>query len=150
MRRAEYSGRTILFIAVTIFLIAVIAFCISGTVMSRTEISNAELETYYRLQEKELLSQTKIQLDELGYKNSGVTLTRVVDAGGKREYTITIHHGKIDKMSAEERSALIEILEGNTFFGGYEIADMSDDAICGSNAMYLADCSIYHEFLMYE
>ncbi len=150
MRRAEYSGRTILFIAVTIFLVAVIAFCISGTVMSRTAINNAELENYYRLQEKDLLVQTKAQLNELGYKNSGVTLTRMVDAGGKREYTITIHHGKIDKMSAEERSALIEVLAGNTSFGGYDLSDMSDAAVLGSNAMYLADCSIYHEFLMYE
>ena len=32
-------------------------------------------------------------LEERGFRNSGVTLTRVVDSEGNRSYTFPIHHG---------------------------------------------------------
>ena len=34
-------------------------------------------------------------LEEQGYKNSGVTMDRVTEGGRSVEYTVTIHHRKI-------------------------------------------------------
>ena len=89
-----------------------------------------EFENFYREQEKELLCLTKQQLEDLGYANCGVTLTRVVDEIGNREYTFTIHHRKIDKMSMDERKELA--------------AELMRDIALAEN------CSVYHEFLMYD
>ena len=77
-----------------------------------------------------MLNETKAYLTELGYKNSGVTLTRVVDESGRREYTFTIHHGKIDRMSEEEREELAQVL--------------------GKKARIDENCTFFHEFLLYE
>ena len=97
MRRTVNFRGTFLFAAATILLIAISAFCITGTVISQSNKNGEEMEYYYRMQEKEMLEQTKEQLAQLGYANSGVTLTKVVDVDGSREYTFTIHHRKIDK-----------------------------------------------------
>ena len=45
-------------------------------------------------------------LEKKGYADSGVALTRVVKEDGARDYTITIHHGKIDEMDDFSRQAL--------------------------------------------
>ena len=130
MRRAYDLRGTIIFLATTIFLVAVSAFCITGTVISQTNIGEKEFENFYREQEKELLCLTKQQLEDLGYANCGVTLTRVVDEIGNREYTFTIHHRKIDKMSMDERKELA--------------AELMRDIALAENF------SVYHEFLMYD
>ena len=129
-RRQKEVFHTITFATATIALVAVIAFSIAGTVISQTDIGEQEQEAYYRAQEKELLEETKAYLTELGYKNSGVTLTRVVDASGRREYTFTIHHGKIDRMSEVEREELAKDL--------------------GKRASIDENCIFFHEFLLNE
>ena len=132
MRNRVKSGvsSTIAFLVTTICLVAVIAFCITGTVVSKTNIDVQGVENYYREQEQQLLTETKEYLTKLGFKNSGVTLTRVVDVEGTREYTFTIHHGKIDRMGDKERQQLAEQLS--------KIAVLDDN------------CKFYHEFLLYD
>lgn len=101
--------------AVTIFLILVTAFCCAGTVMSRTDLDQREMENYYREKEKELVSEARAFLSEGGFDNSGIMLTHIVEADGSRIYTLTIHHGEIDRMSGEERQQLLAELESLTF-----------------------------------
>lgn len=121
---------TAAFTVTTIVLIAIIAFLASCTVISQSDIGAQEIENYYRTQERELLQETKVQLTEMGFQNSGVTLTRVVDEAGKREYTFTIHHGKIDKMDEAEREELANMLLAT--------AEIDEN------------CTFCHEFLLYE
>lgn len=106
---------TIGFMAVTWCLVLVAAFCVVQTVQSQTNISEEELAEYYRVKEKELVCETRDFLEEAGFSNSGVTLTRVIDSKGEREYTMTIHHGKIDKMDETERENLRGELTAFTF-----------------------------------
>lgn len=125
------SGRgAIGFGVLTICLILISAFCVTGTVISQSNPGQAELENYYREKEKELVKETKEYLNEAGYANSGVTLTRVVDGDGNREYTVTVHHGKIDKMDELARESLKE--------------ELSVLAFSAEN------CSFCHEFLVTE
>lgn len=64
------------------------------------------LEGYYRNLETAVVEDARECLNEMGYLNSGVMLTRVIQADGSREYTLTIHHYVIDRMSDTEREAL--------------------------------------------
>lgn len=116
------------FVAATIILVMVAALSFAGTVMSRTNFSDAELESYYREQEEQLVKNTRAYLNEQGFFNSGVTLTRVVEADGSREYTVTVHHRQIDRMTEEERASLSQNLAALAF---------EDD-----------NCKFYHEFLI--
>ncbi len=103
------------FRAVTILLVIVTAFCCTGTVMSRTDFSERELENYYRERERQLVEDTREYLRRQGYENSGVMLTRVVDADGGREYTLSIHHSRITALSKEEQEKLADGLLEITF-----------------------------------
>lgn len=106
------------FVAVTILLILLTALCFAGTVASRTTLDGAEMEGYYRQQEEQLVSRAREFLEEQGLAYSGVMLTRVVEADGSRAYTLTVHHGEIDRMSAPERDALAERLADLAFQDG--------------------------------
>lgn len=98
------------FAIITTLLVCIIAFCIVGTVKGQEADSNAETEAFYRELEGQILDDVRAYLTQEGFYNSGVTLNRIVDAEGKREYTFTIHHSRIDKMSdAERRDLALEL-----------------------------------------
>lgn len=103
------------FVAVTIILVLLTALCFAGTAASRASSDSAELEGYYRQQEDRLVSRARRLLEEQGFAYSGVMLTCVVEPDGSREYTLTVHHGEIDRMPAPERDALAEKLAGLAF-----------------------------------
>ncbi len=94
------------FVAATIILVLVAALSFGGTVMSRTDFDAVELESFYRVKESELVKEVREFLAESGLENSGVTLTRVVEQDGSRNYTLTVHHGKIHKMTEQEKESL--------------------------------------------
>jgi hypothetical protein len=120
------------FTVITLLLIAVIAVCTAGTVKGQETIQDKERELWYREQEEKLLADTRDYLNQEGFVNSGVTLTRVVDGKGGREYTFTIHHHLIDRMEEEARGALrTELVRLNQDFGE-----------AGEN------CSLRYEFLI--
>ncbi len=111
------DGRTgsFRFWAVTIMLVIVTAFCCAGTVMSRTDFSAQELEHYDRERERQMVEDVREYLRQRGYGNSGVMLTRVMDADGSREYTLSIHHSRITALGEEERERLAEELQEIAF-----------------------------------
>ena len=51
-------------------------------------------------------------LAEKGYADSGITMNYVTDEDGTVEYTVTIHHRKIDKLDEEEKIHLAEECKG--------------------------------------
>ena len=122
------------FAIVTALLVCIIAFCVAGTVKGQEPGANAEMETYYRAVEGQLLDDTKAYLSQEGFRNCGVTLNRTVDADGNREYTFTIHHSRIDKMSDAERHDLALDLASR------EVSVLCTDAF--------ANCTIQYDFLI--
>ena len=113
MRRFFQSNIT--FVFVTVLFVMISAFCISQTVSGKEDAEAKEQEAFYREQENKLLADTRAFLNQEGYYNSGVTLTRVVDSDGSREYTITIHHSRIDRMDDFEKQELKNALEELVF-----------------------------------
>lgn len=125
-RRAGMAG----FVAVTILLVLIAAFFCVETVMSRTNVDARELEEYYLSKEQELTREIRKVLEEKGFENIGVMVTRVVETDGSRRYTVTVHHGRIDDMCDDEREKLLEELKEISF---------TDD-----------QCSFVHQFFLDE
>ena len=107
--------KTFGFIVVTIILVVTIFILATKTVQSSNYDDIRELESYYRVLEKEYLTEIKSFLNEEGLVNSGVMITRVVEADGSREYTVTIHHSRLDLFSEEEKTELVETLRQIAF-----------------------------------
>lgn len=122
------------FAIVTALLVIIIAFCVAGTVKGQESGPNAEPEAYYREVESQFLDDTKLYLTEQGFSNSGVTLNRIVDAEGNREYTFTIHHSRIDKMSDADRRHLAN-----------QLSEREVSVLDASNS---DNCTIHYEFLI--
>lgn len=87
-------------------LVGITAFCISGTVHSREKMEYREREKYYRELEAEYVKEIRFFLNEEGYSNSGVTMTKVIDEEENRSYTVAIHHRGIGNLQQEEQEQL--------------------------------------------
>ena len=109
------SAKNITFILVTIMLILISVFFITKTVQGSADINIAEKERYFIDLEQEYVSEIRTYLNEQGFTNSGVTLTRVVDEEGCREYQVMLHHKYLEKLSNEERGELFEVIEAMAF-----------------------------------
>lgn len=71
----------------------------------------------FRQQEVELKKEVKECLEKRGYYNSGITMTKVMDVDGSREYSIMIHHQDLDSSDMEETKLLHEELSFITMEG---------------------------------
>lgn len=96
------------FVMVTVFLVLVLWLFISETVMSQTEGNITVDEKAYVELEKDYVVAVRGYLEERGYCNSGVALTRVVDENGERSYEMVLHHKNIYKLSCEEQEIMLE------------------------------------------
>lgn len=134
IRRQEEMRRgrteTFVFMIVTVCLVLISAFCITGTVHSQSRASERELENYFREKEQEMVREVREYLNQSGYENSGVTLNRVLETDGSRAYTLTVHHRRIDNLDEECRenlqaqlSAFDFVAENCTFFHEFLITD---------------------------
>lgn len=105
--RKSWADRIIWGLAV-IMLSMVAAMCITGSIKSQAADTLRAQEAYYEQLEREYIGQVRSFLAEQGYRNSGVTLSRIVDGEGQRSYKVLIHHGAILRL---EEEALTELLE---------------------------------------
>lgn len=112
---------------ITVLLVLIIAFCISGTVIGQNKGDARAEEQYYQAAEQAYIKEIRNLLEEKGYSNSGVTMNRVIEEDGTREYTVTIHHRRISCLSDEQKNALV--------------------TECQSIDFSVENCSIFHEFL---
>ena len=109
------SAKNITFIAATIILVLCSAFFITKTVQGQSDTDVVAKERYYHALEQEYVSRIRAYLNEQGFENSGVTLTRVVDEQGSREYQVMLHHKYLERLSEEECQAIFEEIEGMAF-----------------------------------
>lgn len=103
---------------IIVLLVLVIVFCVKGTVFSMENNERAKANRYYAVLEDEYLEEARQLLEEQGYNNCGVTMTRITEADGRREYTVLLHHRKFENLSAEEKSEVISSLTDMEFDSG--------------------------------
>ncbi len=80
------------------------------------KINEKERTMFYNMQEKTLCTDVKKLLNEEGFTDSGVTVTRVVDVDSNREVTVTVHHIKFNRMEESEREEYVLGLLQNDIF----------------------------------
>ena len=68
---------------------------------------------YYRQIESEYLSDVRDKLTDSGFSNAGLSLTKQVDDNGAFDYTLSVHHRRIDKMDEAERAKLTDMITEN-------------------------------------
>lgn len=101
--------RSLIFtIVISAALILVTAFCVSGTVQSQSRHAAEEEERYYKEMEEIYVSEIRAFLADAGYRDSGIMMTKIIDEEGGRDYTVTIHHDKFDKLSCKEKKELLD------------------------------------------
>ncbi len=106
------AGKTV---AGVLIAIAFLWMIFGITVSARARQEREEMNRNYLLQEKRLIGEVRSALAEMGYRNSGVTMGRIVYEDDTMEYRLTIHHGKISALGDEERQELLEELSRFTF-----------------------------------
>lgn len=99
----------------TILLVLIILFCVKGTVMSKGNEQRAEENHHYLALEQEYVRNIRYFLNKQGFGNCGVMMTRVTDGEGSREYTVQIHHRRLDRMSTGEKILLKDRLSQEEF-----------------------------------
>lgn len=92
----------------TVLASLVIALSIRGTAysMDRGESGRRAMEEYCRSVEKEYVVNVKKILNDNGYSNAGVMLTKVFNDDGTRRYTLSINHRRF--AGAEEKAENIK------------------------------------------
>ena len=94
------------FVWFTVLLVLITVFCTTGTVMGMEKGNVKVDEKFYRQMEQDYVSQVREYLNDEGYNNSGVALTKVYYEDGDREYTLNVHHKRIEKLTSAEREQL--------------------------------------------
>lgn len=113
--RKSWTDR-ILWAVVTIVLVMVSALWITGSIRTQAADTAASQEVYYEQMEREYISRVRNFLTEQGYRNSGVTLNRIVNTDRERSYTVQVHHSAIDKLTEEEVAELLGQIENMGFY----------------------------------
>ncbi|MDE7233144.1 MAG: hypothetical protein K2N37_08755 [Lachnospiraceae bacterium] len=95
---------------ITALLVLSAVFCVSGTVMSKEKQDRSQENARYALLEDTFKESARRTLEELGYHNSGLTVTWTRDADGRRSYRVEVHHSRIQELEDREQAQLTEIL----------------------------------------
>lgn len=120
---APMSGRR--FGILTVLLVLIILFCMKGTAMSMGKTRLAGEDDHYQALEREYVTAAREYLKGQGFDDCGIMLTRMTGEGGRREYTVRIHHRRLQRMSPEEKSILESILSQEEF--GQEVCTFNYD-----------------------
>lgn len=108
-------ARAAVLILFTVLLVLGLALFVSGTVWSGNEEDLLADEESLRALEQEYVSQIRDYLEEQGFKNSGVTLTWIMEEDGSRSYEVVLYHKAIGKLSQEKRELLFAAVKKLAF-----------------------------------
>ena len=106
LRSEKWIGRMI----IGLFIIMVLALCIGATASARGKALREERQKAYLEKKAVVVRTVREYLSERGYQNSGVTLTRREYGENEEEYQLTVHHGRMERLSDLERQELEDAL----------------------------------------
>lgn len=111
--------KEILFYSICLLFCMLIVFCTSEIVKELfvEQMVSAE-DQYYNQLDGIFLQEIKLKLQENGYVNTGVTLTKVIEEEKEIIYQIRIYNKKLNNLSTEEQSSLKEDI--NSIVAEYE------------------------------
>lgn len=118
------------FYIVSVFVVVAMFLAVTIKVNGQGEQAIALEREFYEELEDTYIGRLQDILSAKGYRNAGLTMTKVYQEDGSREYTVQIHHKRIDRLSEGERILLLNELEAISFGD--------------------PQCNILHKFLIYE
>lgn len=118
------------FYMLTIMIVFVLFSLVTMQVKGQGELDFAADREYYEQLEDNYTQRIQNLLADKGYRNAGITMTKIYQTDGSREYTVQIHHKRIDQLEEGEKILLLNELAAVSFGG--------------------EQCSILHKFLSYE
>lgn len=98
--------KTIRFLMVTLLLVCIAAFSVTGTVMCMEKSGKPEDAMECRRIENSYLKNLRTELENQGYSNCGITMTKVTEEDLPVEYTVRIHHKRIGRLDADGKTVL--------------------------------------------
>ena len=107
--------KDVVFVMVTVLLVLCMWLFVSETVVSQTDGNITVDEGAFQELEEDYVKAVRTYLEEQGYRNSGVALTRIVDEEGNRSYEMVLHHKNMYKLSTEEQEMMLEEISTMAF-----------------------------------
>lgn len=96
-------------------LILVILSMMTMTVNATEDKKLQHENGYYEQIEDDYMKDLRDTLTQKGYRNAGITMTKVFYEDGSREYTVKLHHKRMDNLSMEEKNDLLSELSELAF-----------------------------------
>ena len=96
-------------VAGMLFLTVAILWCIFGIKANAAERANND-KAEYQKQEMQLRNEIRGCLEDMGYCNSGITMTKVLDEEENREYKVLIHHQDLDADNTDKVQMVYDVL----------------------------------------
>lgn len=101
-------------IAGVLFMAILLLWCICGIKANAAEKADND-RVEYQIQENDFVKNIRNCMEEQGYYNCGITLTKVMDTDGSREYKVMVHHSDIDLEDNKEIVMISENLKNVDF-----------------------------------
>ena len=115
------------FYMITIGLM-IMAFMMMTLSVNATQSKRLQHENeYYEELEDSYVKELREELADRGFRNAGITMTKIFYEDGSREYTVKIHHKRMERLTKQEQDNLL--------------ADLTDVSFDDS------ECRVYLKFL---
>lgn len=118
------NTKSIVLIVVALAVAVVTFITTSITVTSCKKGAASDNAAYYHQLEQAYVKEARKVMNEQGYFDAGITMTRRMNEDGGRIYTVKVHHNRLEKDSLENIKHVCDLLEGILFEDGeiiYEI-----------------------------
>lgn len=102
--------KTTKFLIVTLILMLITTFSITGTVRSQSTDAGAMNAQSLRAIENQYIAGIRSKLALQGYENAGITMTKVTDEG-RSEYEVLLYHKRMNGLGIREKKAVTDSLE---------------------------------------
>ena len=112
-------AKWILFIIIGVIVLGTL----NSSIVSSMELKNGEMQkAYLQSLEKELRTSLRKELDDRGYINAGITMTKIIYDENRIEYQVEIHHKNLVYLQAVEKNNMIEELNQKMDYNHWEDA----------------------------
>lgn len=104
---------------VVALVIAVVTFITTSiTVTSCKKGAASDNAAYYHQLEQAYVKEARKVMNEQGYFDAGITMTRRMNEDGDRIYTVKVHHNRLNNASSERTNEVLELLTNIPFEDG--------------------------------
>lgn len=95
------------FYLITIGLISLAFMMMTMSVNATKDKRLQHKSEYYEQMEDDYVKVLRDALSDKGYCNAGITMTKIFYENGNREYTVKLHHKRMERLDVDEQQMLL-------------------------------------------